>query len=106
MFHIDPISHTVAQFSPLFRIHHDIGTALAVIFLYGNGLSDIFFGNSQFLLYAQFHRKAVSIPTGFTSYEEALHGLETTKRILDGTCQHMMNARMTIGRRRTLKKYK
>ena len=106
MFHVNPISHTVAQVGPLLGKLHDIGTTLLVIRFYRNGFSDVFLRNAKFFFYSQLDRKSVSIPAGLSFYLKALHGLVTAEYILNRTRHHMVNTRMTVGRRRAFKKDK
>ena len=48
----------------------------------------------------------MSIPTSLTLHLEALHGLVAVEGIFNCTRQYMVNARMAIGRGRTLEEYK
>ena len=87
----------MAQVGPFLRIFHHIRAALTVIFLDGNRLAYILLRDAQFFFHAQFHGKPVGIPAGLALHQEAFHGLETTERILDRTCQDMVDTRMPVG---------
>ena len=97
MLHVHPIAHLMAQVGPFLRIFHHIRAALTVIFLDGNRLAYILLRDAQFFFHSQFHGKAMGIPAGLALHQEAFHSLETTERILDRTCQDMVDTRMPVG---------
>ena len=67
---------------------------------------DVGFGDAQSLLNPQFHRQSVGVPTGFAMHLKALHRLVTIERVLQRTTQHVVDARMAVGRGRTLVEHK
>ena len=106
VFHIHPITHAVAQVFPLARVHHHVLATLLVVILNRDSLTDIFLRNTQFLLYAQFHRQSVGVPSCLAVYLEALHRLKATEGVLNGTSQYVMYTWMSISRWRTFEKDK
>ena len=100
---INPVAHLVGKLSPFVRVHHDILSACVVVFVNADFLADVFLRDSEALLHAQLYWQTVSVPTCLTLYLIALHGLVSQEHILDGTAHDMVNARMSVGRRRTLK---
>ena len=95
--HVHPIAHLVRKVGPLGGVHHHVLAATAVVVLNGNLGADVFLGDAQFLLHAEFHGQAVSIPTGLALHLEALHGLETAEGVLQRACQDMVDTRMSVG---------
>ena len=45
----------------------------------------------------------MSVPAGFSLHLKSLHRLVATEHVLDGTCHHVVNAGMPIGRGRSFK---
>ena len=101
VFEVHPIAHLLGEVRPLRRVFHYFAAASGIVLIHGDLLSDILFGDTEHLLYAQFHRQTVGIPTGLTAHLKALHGLETAEGILDGTRHHVVNTRHTVRRRRS-----
>ena len=108
---IDEISHFLRERAPLRREFHHILAALVVIVAHG----DVLFGilvvyirlcDSEFLLHSQFHRKSVCVPSCLTMNLEALHRLISVECIFYASCKDMMDSRVTVCRRRTLKENK
>ena len=106
MLHVHPISHEVAEVGPLLCVHHHILSALRVVVFNADALADVFFGDAKLFFHAEFHRQTVGIPTGLALHLKSLHGFVTTEHVLDGTCHHMVNTRMAIGRGRTFEENK
>ena len=109
--HIDKVSHLFRKFTPLFSEHHHVLTTSSIIFFRRDVflrslIVDIFLSNTKFLFHTKFYRQSMCIPARFSMNLIATHRFITIKRILDGTCQHMMNTGMTICRRRTFKENK
>ena len=98
MFHVHPVAHTAAEVCPLLGVHHHILAATAVVVVDTDCLTDILFGDTQFLLHAQLHRQSVGVPTSLAVYLIAFHGLETAERIFNRSREHVMNARVSVGR--------
>ena len=111
MIQIHEVTHTLSELTPFScELHHVFTTAL-VIFLYRDVflallVVNIFFGNAEFLLNAQFYWQSMCVPTSLTVHLETLHGLIAIECILDAACQHMVDARMSIRRRRSLIEHK
>ena len=111
MVEIYEVSHLLRQVAPLCRELHHVLAAAFVIFLSGDIaraclVVDVGLGYSKFLLHAQLHRQAVCVPAGLAVYLEAAHGLVAVEGVLDASCQHVMYARMAVGRWRSLVEYK
>ena len=67
--HVDPVAHLAREVLPLAReLHHRLA-ARAVVLLDGDLLADVFLGDAELLLDAQFHGQSVSVPSGL-----AVHG--------------------------------
>ena len=103
VFHIHPIPHKVRQIAPLLRVHHHITTTMRIIFFDRNLLTNVFFGNSQFLFNTQFDGQTMGVPTSFAVDLETLHRFVTAKHILNGTRHHVVNTRVSICRWRSFK---
>ena len=95
--HVHPVAHLVGKVGPLGGVHHHVLAATAVVVLNGNLGADVFLGDAQFLLHAEFHGQSVCIPTGLALHLEALHGLETAEGVLQRACQYMVDTRMSVG---------
>ena len=105
MLQINPIAHLVGQVRPLIRVHHDVLAAGIVVVIHADFLTDILLGDAEALLHTQFHGKSVGVPSGLAVHLIALHGLIAQDGVLDGTSHHMMYARVSVGRRRSLEEY-
>ena len=111
MVQIDKIAHLLRQFTPLGGVHHHILAALAVVVLRRYValrllVVDVSLGDAQFLLHTQFYGQSVGVPAGLTLHLIAAHGLIAVERVLDAACQHVVNAGVSVGRRRTLEEHK
>ena len=111
MVEIDEIAHPLGQFTPFLRVHHHVFAAFQVIVLRRNVawrlvVVDVGLRDAQSLLNAKFHRQSVRVPTGLAMHLKALHRLVTIERVLQRTTQHVVDARMTVGRGRTLVEHK
>ena len=107
MVEIYKIAHLFGQLAPFGRELHHVFTTFSVVVLcrdifFRVLVVDIFLGDTKFFLYANLDWKSVSIPTGFAFHLESLHGLVAVEGVLDGTCKHMVDAGMAVGRGRTL----
>ena len=102
MVEVNKVTHLLRQVTPFLREHHHVFATLGVIIL-GRDIAlrllivNISLGDAQFLLHAQLYGQSMSIPTSLTLHLEALHGLIAVESILDASCQHVVNARVTIG---------
>ena len=93
---VHPISHLFGQVGPLCRVFHHLATTCRVVFVHADFLADIFFGDTQHLLYTQLYRQTVGVPTGLAANLIALHRFETTERIFDRTRHHMVDTRHSV----------
>ena len=48
----------------------------------------------------------MGVPAGFTLHLHTLHRLVAVEGVLDGTCKHVVDAGMAVGRGRPLEEYK
>ena len=104
---VHEVAHALRQVAPLGGERHHVLAALAVVVLGRDiagrvGIVDVGLGDAQCLLHAQLHGQAVGVPSGLTLHLEALHGLVAVESVLQRTAQHMVDARVTVGRGRTL----
>ena len=103
---VHPIAHLLGEVGPLARVFHHFAPARGVVFVHRNLLADILFGDAEHFLYAQFDGQAMGVPTGFTADLEALHGLEATESVLNGSRHDMVNTRHSVSRRRSFEEQK
>ena len=96
----------MTEVCPLLCELHHILTATGIIILNRNSFTDILLGYTQFFLYTKFNRQTMCVPTSLALYLKALHSFVAAEHVLNGTCHHMMNTGVSIGRRRTFKEYK
>ena len=97
--HVDPVAHLVAQVGPFAGVHHHVLAALAVVVLDADGFADVFLRDAELLLHAELHGQSVCVPSGLAVDLVALHRLEAAEGVLDAACQHMVYARVSVGRR-------
>ena len=102
--HIHPVAHSLGHVLPFGGVFHHLFAAGAVIVLDGNLSPDVVLMYSELLLDANLHRQAMSVPPSAAINLEACLRLIPTNSILYGTGHHMVNARLSIGGRRPLKK--
>ncbi len=102
---INPISHLMGKISPLSRIFHNLPATGGIIFIYRYFSADIFLCDSKCFFNTKFHRKSMSIPSGFTLHMEAFHCLIAANYVFNSTRHDVMDAGHTIGGRGTLKKH-
>ncbi len=106
MFKVYPIAHLPGYFIPFILEAHHYLSAFEVVIFYGNFVANIFFCNTQFFLYAQFYRKAMSIPATFPFYLETLHGLISAYQVFKCAGYYVVNARHSVSTWWALIKYK
>ena len=104
MLHICPESDCSREILPHSFIFPD--TFLTFV---NKRLQSVFFDlilsvQSQKFLYFQLYRQTVGIPAGFTVYLKSLHGLIAADRILQRSGHYVMDARLSVGRWRSLVK--
>ena len=100
---VHPVAHLLGEVGPLACVFHDLAATGGVVFIDGDFLADILFGDTEHLLHAEFDRESVCIPTRLTAYLVALHSLEPAEGILDSTRHDMVNTRHSVSRGRPLK---
>ena len=110
MVEIYEVAHLLGKFTPLGSKHHHILTTLVVVILcrdvlLGCLVVDILLCYTEFLLNAKLNWKSVCVPSCFAVNLESLHSLVTVECVFNGARQHVMDARMTISRGRTLEEY-
>src|SRR5699024_7386879 len=99
MLHIRPEAHGAGEILPHALVFPD-----ALLALLDKGLDAVLFNllfavESQLLLYFQFHRQAVGVPSGLSGNFVALHGAVTGDHILDYPGQDMADVGLSVGRR-------
>ena len=105
MFQVYPVTHLFGQFVPQVFVLQHLGAASVVVVVNANLLADIFLGNAQLFLHAQFHRQAVGIPSGFAVNEETLLCLVAAEYVLNRAGHHMVDSRFAVGRRGAVVEY-
>ena len=103
--HIHPVTHEVAQVGPFLGVHHHVAAAACIVFFNANAVADVFLCDAQFLFNAQLNGQSVGVPSCLAIHLESLHRLVTAEYVLDGTRHHVVNTRVSVGRRRTFKEY-
>ena len=102
---IHPIAHTFGQIDPFLCIFHDLAAADGVVLRHGYLLADVVLGDTQGLLHSQLHGQTMGVPSGLAADMISGLGLVTADHILNRAGHHMMDARHTVGRRRSLEKH-
>ena len=103
--HVDPVPHLAREALPLVGIGHHLAAAGIVVLFDRDFRPDILFGDSEFLLDAQFHGQAVGIPASLAVHKETALRLVTADNILDRAGHHVVDARTAVGRGRPLVKH-
>ena len=102
MFQVYPVTHLFGQFVPQVFVLQHLGAASVVVVVNANLLADIFLGNAQLFLHAQFHRQSVGVPACLAVHKVTLLCLVAAEHVLNGACHHMVDARLAVGRRGTV----
>ena len=103
--HIDPVAYPLGHVHPLAGVLHHLLAAGAVVLLYADFLSDVLFVDAEFLLHTYLHWETVGVPSGATCDLVSRLGLVTAYGVLDGAGHHVMDARLSVSRRRTFEEY-
>ena len=103
---VHPIAHFVGQVGPFLGVFHHFLTASIVVLVHRNLFADVFFFDTECFFHPQLHGQAVGVPARFTEHLEAAHGFVAAHDVLNGARQHVVNARHTVGRRRTFVEHK
>ena len=98
---IDPVCHTFGHLSPSALVRPNTFTASIVEGLHSEFFDGFVAHQIESLLYFNFDRKPVRIPTTFSLYKKTLHGLPTANEILVGSSHDVVNAWFSVGRRGT-----
>ena len=103
--HVDPVAHLAREVLPDAReLHHRLA-ARAVVLLDGDLLADVFLGDAELLLDAQFHGQSVSVPSGLAVHEVALLRLVAAEYVLDRAGHDVVDAGHAVCRGGTLVEY-
>ena len=99
---VDEVAHFLGELAPLGCEHHNVLAALVVVVLSRDVLLrslvvDILLGDSKLLLHAKLHGESVSVPACLAVNLESLHSLIAVECVLNGACQDVVDARMTVG---------
>ena len=105
------VSHLLSKLAPLGCEHHDVLAALVVVLFCRDILLrilvvNILLGNAKLLLYAKLNGKTMGIPTSLAWHLKTVHCLIAVEGILNCTSKHMVDARMSVRRRRTFEEDK
>ena len=97
MIHICPETNGIGKIFP-----HSFVFPYRFFTFFDKRLYSIFFNllfsiQTEKLFYFQFHRKSMSIPSGFSRYAVSFHCTVSWNHIFDDTCQNVANVWFTIG---------
>ena len=106
IFCVDPVSHLVGKVFPFLGVFHHLASASHVVVVDRDFLADVLLGDAERLLHSELHGQTVSVPSSLALHMETLHRLVAAEQILYGACHHVVDARHTVCRRRTLIKHK
>ncbi|CAI8226189.1 MAG: Uncharacterised protein [Flavobacteriaceae bacterium] len=87
-------------------VFHNRFFTSAIVLLHRNRFANIIFGNPKRLFNPELYWQSVGIPTGFSLDLETFLSFVTAKYVFDRSGHNVMNARHSVGRRRTLVKNK
>ena len=99
MLEVNPVAHLTGELVPEVLVFQHLGAACAVVFIYGNLLPDVLFGDAEVLLDAQLYGKAVGVPSGLAIHKVSLLRLVAAEDVLDGAGHHVVDARLAVSRR-------
>ena len=103
--HVHPVAHLTREVVPLRGVAHHRLAACVVVFLDRQLGADVFFGDAELLFHAQLHRESVGVPSRFPLHTVSFQRLEPAENVLDGPRHHVVNARLSVGRRGAFKKH-
>ena len=103
---VDEVAHLLGELAPLGCEHHDVLAALVVVLLCRDILLrilvvNILLCNTKLLLYAKLNGESVSIPASLARHLKTVHCLIAVEGVLDCTGKHVVDARVSVRRRRT-----
>ena len=105
IFHVCQIGHLFRHVGPHLCVLEYRLTALLVEFLDAVLLDVLLAAESEFFLDLDLDRQAVGVPAAFALYLEALHGLISVDGVLECPCHHVVDARLSVGCRRSFVKH-
>jgi hypothetical protein len=97
---VNPVAHFDGKVIPEILVFHDLLLAELVIFFNRDLLAYIFLSYPKSLFYTDLDGQSMSIPSRFAFNEVSFLSLITAENIFDGTCCDMMDARLSVSRRR------
>ena len=103
--HVHPVTYALGHVDPLLGESHHLGAAGAVVVLHGNSPSDIVLVYAEFLLHTHLHRQPVGVPSGAAVHLVTCLCLVSAYCVLDGAGHHMVDARHSVGGRRSFEEY-
>ncbi len=103
---VNPVAHLLGEAVPHVGVAHDSLSAGRVVVGHAEGFADVFFGDSQLFLDAQFHGEPVGVPASAAVYAKAFLGFVAAKKVLDGAAHDVVNARHSVGRGRPFVEHK
>ena len=102
IFHVRHVGHLFRHVCPHLSVLEYRFTALLVELLDSVLLYVLLAAETEFFLYFDLNRQSVGIPAAFTLYLEALHRLVSVDGVLESPRHHMVDARLSVGCRRSL----
>ena len=103
---VDPVAHLAGEVVPHVLVFHHFLAAGAVVVVDADLLADVFLGDAEFLLHAEFDGQAVGVPAGLAHHMFAFQGLVAAHHVFDRAGHHMVDARGAVGARRSFEEHK
>ena len=101
---VDPVGHAFGHLTPRRFVGPHRFTAGLVEFCHSEGFNRFVAHEVESLLDFDFNGKTVGVPPALSFDEKPLHGFPATDEILERASDHVVDARFSIGRRRSFKK--
>ena len=98
---VEPVADAFRQLLPVLLVTPDRLAAARVELGDAIGLDLRFAADAQLFLDAELDGQAVRVPAGLAHDILAFHRAEATHGVLDGAREHMVNARLAVGSRRS-----
>ena len=99
-----PVANPFRQPLPILNAFESGFAAERVEFFNAVGFNLGFVGKTELLFHLNFHRQPMRIPAAAAVHVIPVHGFITREHVFKDSRQHVVNARLAIGGRRTLKK--
>ncbi len=96
---IQPVTHPSGELVPLLLVSENALVTVGVELIDAVFLDGCLAVQPQFLLHLYLHRQPMRIPARLALHLEPAHGLVAAYQILDGAGDHVMNPRLSVGRR-------